>query len=106
MHRNEEVEGEGEREREIPREKEGEKQEEEEEEEEERRQGRRVDGRRRSDGVINDRVFNTLYGLAYKLRAVHRSSWQRINGGEQSTPGLISLFPSPIVSSACLPLRT
>lgn len=36
--------------------------------------------RRRSDGVINDRVFNTLYGLAYKLRAVHRSSWQRING--------------------------
>lgn len=58
----------------------GEKQEEEEEEEEERRQGRRVDRRRRSDGVINDRVFNTLYGLAYKLRAVHRSSWQRING--------------------------
>ena len=30
--------------------------------------------------MINDRVFNTLYGLAYKLRAVHRSSWQRING--------------------------
>ena len=45
----------------------------------------------RSDGVINDRVFNTLYGLAYKLRPVHRSSWQRINGLEEQTTGMISL---------------
>lgn len=29
--------------------------------------------RERGDGVINDGVFNTLYGLAYKLRPVHRS---------------------------------
>lgn len=54
----------------------------------------------RSDGVINDRVFNTLYGLAYKLRPVHRSSWQRINGLEEQTTGMISLSlslrsPSP-----------
>lgn len=51
--------------------------------------------RERSDGVINDRVFNTLYGLAYKLRAVHRSSWQRINGREEQTTGMISLFSLP-----------
>lgn len=52
--------------------------------------------RRRSDGVINDRVFNTLYGLAYKLRAVHRSSWQRINGrgAEHEADLSLSLFTS------------
>lgn len=54
--------------------------------------GRKGETRRRSDGVINDRVFNTLYGLAYKLRAVHRSSWQRINGrGAEHAGSLRSL---------------
>lgn len=49
----------------------------------------------RSDGVINDRVFNTLYGLAYKLRAVHRSSWQRINGRGADHGDDLSLFSLP-----------
>lgn len=48
----------------------------------------------RSDGVINDRVFNTLYGLAYKLRAVHRSSWQRINGRGADHGDDLSLLPT------------
>lgn len=54
--------------------------------------------RRRSDGVINDRVFNTLYGLAYKLRAVHRSSWQRINGRGAEHEADLSLFLLPSLS--------
>lgn len=60
--------------------------------EKERRQGGAE--RRRSDGVINDRVFNTLYGLAYKLRAVHRSSWQRINGRGAEHGADLPLSPS------------
>lgn len=56
----------------------------------------------RSDGVINDRVFNTLYGLAYKLRPVHRSSWQRINGLEEQTTGMISLSLSLFALPALL----
>jgi hypothetical protein len=56
---------------------------------------------RRSDGVINDRVFNTLYGLAYKLRPVHRSSWQRINGRDRSLSLSLSLS---LFLSSYLPL--
>ena len=61
----------------------------------------------RSDGVINDRVFNTLYGLAYKLRAVHRSSWQRINGrgADHCRRGMISLFSSASSTSQGCPCR-
>lgn len=57
---------------------------------------KRRKSRRRSDGVINDRVFNTLYGLAYKLRAVHRSSWQRINGRGAEHGADLSLLLSAV----------
>lgn len=50
--------------------------------------------------MINDRVFNTLYGLAYKLRAVHRSSWQRINGRGVDHGDDLSLLPLSSLSSS------